>query len=77
MNRREFLKAVALTGVATSLKWGDSMDLFAQTLPASTSGCDLVAVMGGRTRRNVPQGDCGIRRYGKVCKGRAESCDKA
>lgn len=47
MNRREFLKAVALTGVATSLKWGDSMDLFAQTLPASTSGCDLVAVMGG------------------------------
>lgn len=40
-------KTVALTGLATSLKWGDSMDLFAQALPASTSGCDLVAVMGG------------------------------
>lgn len=54
MNRREFLKTVALTGLATSLKWGDSMDLFAQALPASTSGCDLVAVMGGEPRRNVP-----------------------
>lgn len=47
MNRREFLKAIALTGLATTLKWDSSMDLFAQALPASTSGCDLVAVMGG------------------------------
>jgi len=47
MDRREFLKTLALTGVAATLKWEGAMDLMAQTVPGATSACDLVAVMGG------------------------------
>lgn len=47
MNRREFLKTLALTGVAATLKLDGVMDLMAQTLPDSANGCDLVAIMGG------------------------------
>lgn len=47
MNRREFLKTLALTGVASTLTWDGVMDMMAQTFPDSASGCDLVAVMGG------------------------------
>lgn len=47
MNRREFLKTLALTGVAATLKWDGMMDLMAQGVPGSATGCDLVAVMGG------------------------------
>lgn len=47
MNRREFLKSLALTGVAATLKWDGVMDIMAQGGTASTSGYDLVAVMGG------------------------------
>ncbi len=47
MNRREFLKTLALTGVATTLKWDGVMDIMAHALPGSAADCDLVAVMGG------------------------------
>lgn len=47
MDRREFFKALALTGVAATLKWDGVMGMMAQSLPASAGGCDLVAVMGG------------------------------
>lgn len=47
MDRREFLKALALTGVAATLKWEGAMGVMAQTIPGGTSDCDLVAVMGG------------------------------
>lgn len=47
MNRREFLKTLALTGVAATLKWDGMMDLMAQGVPGSATDCDLVAVMGG------------------------------
>lgn len=47
MDRREFLKALALTGFAATLKWEAGMDLMAQTVNDQTTGCDLVAVMGG------------------------------
>ena len=47
MDRREFLKALALTGVAATLKWEGATGVMAQTVPGEGSGCDLVAVMGG------------------------------
>lgn len=47
MDRREFLKTLALTGVAATLKWDGGMDVMAQTVSGTSAGCDLVAVMGG------------------------------
>lgn len=49
MERRFFLKAVALTGVASSLKMVGGMEVLAQGAAAApkAKGCDLVAVMGG------------------------------
>ncbi|MDD3108418.1 MAG: DUF362 domain-containing protein, partial [Alistipes sp.] len=46
MNRREFLKAIALTGAGIVIKPGDTMDLMAQNVSGSST-TDLVAVMGG------------------------------
>lgn len=47
MNRREFLKTLTLTGLASTLKWEGAMDILAQAVPGTGSNCDLVAVMGG------------------------------
>ncbi|MDR2408690.1 MAG: DUF362 domain-containing protein [Bacteroidales bacterium] len=49
MDRRDFLKALAVSGVAFTLKLNGGMDIFAQTVKATTTGkpVDLVAVMGG------------------------------
>ena len=47
MKRRDFLKAAALTGLATTLKWKDGMDLMAQKQSTGSKIPDLVAVMGG------------------------------
>jgi uncharacterized protein (DUF362 family) len=49
MERRFFLKAVALTGVASTLKMADGFEVLAQksTSTAGSIGYDLVAVMGG------------------------------
>ncbi len=49
MERRFFLKAVALTGVATSLKMAGGLEVLAQgvTTTPKSKGYDLVAVMGG------------------------------
>jgi len=49
MERRFFLKAVALTGVASTFKWVDGLEVLAQTSKATAinRGFDLVAVMGG------------------------------
>ena len=46
MNRREFLKTLALTGAAVTMKWDGVMDIMAQNT-SQAGGCDLVAVMGG------------------------------
>jgi len=48
MKRRDFLKAAALTGIASTIKLSGGMDLLAQKV-AQPSGesYDLVAVMGG------------------------------
>src|ERR1035437_6529231 len=49
MERRFFLKAVALTGVASTLKMVDGFEVLAQKSKstAGSNGYDLVAVMGG------------------------------
>ena len=43
MKRRFFLKAVALTGIASTFKFSDGLEIMAQ----SAKGYDLVAVLGG------------------------------
>ncbi|MDR0364215.1 MAG: DUF362 domain-containing protein [Bacteroidales bacterium] len=48
MNRRNFLRTLAISGAAFSLKLNSGMDVFAQTIDASSSGpINLVAVLGG------------------------------
>jgi hypothetical protein len=47
MKRRDFLKAAALTGVASAIKLSDGMDIMAQKVSKSNKSYDLVAVMGG------------------------------
>ncbi len=49
MERKFFLKTVALTGVAATLKMVDGFELLAQSTKATavSGGYDLVAVMGG------------------------------
>lgn len=49
MDRRDFLKAAAITGAALTFKMKGGMDLMSQTVKSANSGetVDLVAVMGG------------------------------
>lgn len=49
MERREFLKAIAVAGVAATIKLGNPMSVLAQSGRNETTGAgyDLVAVMGG------------------------------
>lgn len=48
MKRREFLRAAALTGLASTIKLSGGMDILAQKVPQkSGESYDLVAVMGG------------------------------
>ena len=49
MDRRNFLKAAALTGAAFTLKVNGDMDILAQTVKSAETGkpVDLVAIMGG------------------------------
>jgi uncharacterized protein (DUF362 family) len=49
MDRRDFLKALAVSGAAFSLKLSGGMDIFAQTVKSvqTNKAVDLVAVMGG------------------------------
>jgi len=49
MDRREFLRTLAVSGAAFTLKMNGGLDIFAQTIPNSPTDkeVDLVAVMGG------------------------------
>lgn len=50
MDRRDFLRTVAIAGVAATMKFEGAMDVMAQTVKqtdAGSAGYDLVAVMGG------------------------------
>ena len=49
MERREFLRTIALAGLASTFKFSDAMDILAQSGKNVRTGAayDLVAVMGG------------------------------
>lgn len=49
MDRRNFLRAIAITGAAVTVKASGGMDVLAQTVKSSQTGkpVDMVAVMGG------------------------------
>ena len=49
MNRRNFLRTVALTGAAFTLKESDAMSILSQSFDSANAAnaYDLVAVMGG------------------------------
>ena len=49
MDRRNFLRAIAITGAAATIKTSAGMDVLAQTLENTQTGkpVDMVAVMGG------------------------------
>lgn len=50
MDRRDFLRTVAIAGVAATMKFEGAMDVMAQTVKQAetgSAGYDLVAVMGG------------------------------
>lgn len=49
MERRDFLKAIALTGLVATIKPGKAFDLMAQTGKNVQTGAayDMIAVMGG------------------------------
>lgn len=47
MKRRDFLKAAAITGIASAIKIEDGLDIMAQKVSRTSRRPDLVAVMGG------------------------------
>ena len=48
MDRRDFLKTVAITGAALSIQHSEAMEILTQTINNTNGGNpDLVAVMGG------------------------------
>ncbi|MDH6308610.1 uncharacterized protein (DUF362 family) [Dysgonomonas sp. PFB1-18] len=49
MDRRKFLRAIAITGAAATVKASGGMDILAQTVNSTQTGkkVDIVAVMGG------------------------------
>lgn len=49
MERRDFLRAIALAGVASTFKFSDAMDILAQSGKNAKTGAayDLIAVLGG------------------------------
>lgn len=55
MDRRDFLKTVAITGAALSIQHSEAMEILTQTINNTNGGNpDLVAVMGWRTGSYVP-----------------------
>lgn len=79
MKRRDFLKAAAITGLATSFKLTEGMDLMAQKT-AKTSlkagGTDLVAVMGGEPAQMFQKAIAELGGMGKYVKKGQKVCVK-
>jgi len=69
MRRRDFLKAAALTGVASAIKLSDGMNIMAQKVTKPTGGSyDLVAVMGGEPAEMFRKGIAELGGIGKFVK---------
>jgi len=82
MKRRDFLKAAALTGLVTTFKLTDGMDLMAQKTAkkavkiGGTSGTDLVAVMGGEPAQMFQKAIAELGGIGKYVKKGQTVCIK-
>ena len=66
MDRRDFLKTVAITGAALTIQRSEAMEVLTQTInKANGSNPDLVAVMGGEPeemfRRAISELACSAR----------------
>lgn len=70
MKRRDFLKALALTGAAAIVKPGKAMDILTESVPTPTPGetADLVAVMGGEPEEMFRRGIAELGGMGRFVK---------
>jgi len=70
MDRRIFLRAVALSGTAATLSTSGALDVLAQTVVNSQTGesADLVAVMGGEPEEMFKRGITAIGGMGRFVK---------
>lgn len=69
MDRRNFLKALAITGVTATVKSvGGGMDIMAQTVKGTQAPVDLVAVMGGEPDAMFKKGIAELGGMGKFIK---------
>jgi len=79
MKRRDFLKAAALTGLATTFKLTEGMDLMAQKSAKKAlkaGGTDLVAVMGGEPAQMFQKAIAELGGMGKFVKKGQKVCIK-
>lgn len=79
MKRRDFLKAAAITGLATSFKLTEGMDLMAQKTAKAAGkagGTDLVAVMGGEPAQMFQKAIAELGGMGKFVKKGQKVCVK-
>jgi len=79
MKRRDFLKAAAITGLATTFKLTEGMDLMAQKsakTALNTGGTDLVAVMGGEPAQMFQKAIAELGGMGKYVKKGQKVCVK-
>ena len=76
MDRRDFLKTVAITGAAMTIQRSEAMEILTQTInKANGDKPDLVAVMGGEP--DVPSCYQRAGRYEAIRQARTESSGKA
>lgn len=79
MKRRDFLKAAAITGLATTFKLTEGMDLMAQKSvkkAVKAGGTDLVAVMGGEPAQMFRKAIAELGGMGKYVKKGQKVCVK-
>jgi len=79
MKRRDFLKAAAITGLATTFKLTEGMDLMAQKsvkTAVKAGGTDLVAVMGGEPAQMFRKAIAELGGMGKYVKKGQKVCVK-
>lgn len=79
MKRRDFLKAAAITGLATTFKLTEGMELMAQKTAKATAkagGTDLVAVMGGEPAQMFRKAIAELGGMGKYVKKGQKVCVK-
>jgi uncharacterized protein (DUF362 family) len=78
MDRRDFLKVLAVTGAAFTLKMSDGLELFAQNVKTTSNGkaVDVVAVLGGEPEVMLRKALAEIGGIGKFVKKGQKVCIK-